>query len=301
MKILMVVNPISGGIDKEPFLKKAGKLLKRYGIDYEIFRTEGIDDERRLKLTLKKVKPDKVVSVGGDGTTLFTSIILLNSGYPMGIVPLGSANGMAVELQVNPDPVEALKDIVMSHVVAGLDMVLVNDKYYSIHIGDVGINAQIVEAYDRDENRGMVTYAKYFIEQLKRQEQFGFTIKANGVIVKESGVMLGICNSRKYGTGVPLNVTGNPMDGRFELVIVKEINAASLIKAGLSKFNERFHDSQSGKVISTEYAEVEFDIPRLLQLDGEVIGKFDHLKINILPGAVRLITHNDNYYLNQLK
>ncbi len=301
MKILMVVNPISGGIDKEPFLKKAGKLLKRYGIDYEIFRTEGIDDERRLKLTLKKVKPDKVVSVGGDGTTLFTSIILLNSGYPMGIVPLGSANGMAVELQVNPDPVEALKDIVMSHVVAGLDMVLVNDKYYSIHIGDVGINAQIVEAYDRDENRGMVTYAKYFIEQLKRQEQFGFTIKANGVIVKESGVMLGICNSRKYGTGVPLNVTGNPMDGRFELVIVKEINAASLIKAGLSKFNERFHDSQSGKVISTGHAEVDFDRPRLLQLDGEVIGKFNHLKINILPGAVRLITHNDNYYLNQLK
>lgn len=298
MKLLFVVNPISGGVDKEPFLTEAKDLCKKYGIDYHIFKTKGMNDEVSLRETLEEYQPDKVASVGGDGTTLFTATVLLNNPLPMGIIPLGSANGMATELYVNAEPLEALKDIIMSEVVEGLDVVVVNNKYYSIHIGDAGINAQIVDAYEKDPNRGMATYAKYFIEELKKPNPFSFTITANGKTISEKGLMLGICNSRKYGTGVPLNISGNPMDGKFEIVVIKNINANTLIKAGLSKFDEKFHDSQNGMVISTKEAVVEFDKPRLLQLDGEVIGKFKSLEIKILKGAVRLITHHDNLYLN---
>jgi len=297
MRLLFVVNPISGGVNKEPFLKSAEALCKKYGVEYEIFKTAGKNDAQNLKQILVKFDPDKVVSVGGDGTTLFTSIVLRNSKYPLGIIPLGSANGMATELFVDPDPVTALKDIIMSRVVAGLDMVVVNDKHYSIHIGDVGINAQIVDSYEKDKNRGMATYAKYFIEELKRISPFEITVKANGKEIKNKGVMVGICNSRKYGTGIPLNLNGNPMDGKFEIVIVENISANSLLKAGLSKFDDNFYDSQNGMVISTTEAEINFEKPRLLQLDGEVIGKFSTLKIKILHGAVKFITHNNNKFL----
>lgn len=297
MRLLFVVNPISGGVNKEPFLKSAEALCKKYGVEYEIFKTTGKNDAQNLKQILAKFDPDKVVSVGGDGTTLFTSIVLRNSKYPLGIIPLGSANGMATELFVDPDPVAALKDIIMSRVVAGLDMVVVNDKHYSIHIGDVGINAQIVDSYEKDKNRGMATYAKYFIEELKRISPFEITVKANGKEIKNKGVMVGICNSRKYGTGIPLNLNGNPMDGKFEIVIVENISANSLLKAGLSKFDDNFYDSQNGMVISTTEAEINFEKPRLLQLDGEVIGKFTTLKIKILHGAVKFITHNNNKFL----
>jgi diacylglycerol kinase family enzyme len=299
MKLLFVVNPISGGVDKEPFLVKAKSICKKYGIDYHIFKTTGKDDDDRLNDVLQDYKPDRVASVGGDGTTLFTSIALLNSFIPMGIIPLGSANGMAEELFVNPKPDEALRDIIMSDIIGRLDMIKGNDTYYSIHIGDVGVNAQIVEAYEKDKNRGMTTYAKYFMEELKDMKAFDIKIEADGKTMKEKGVMLGICNARKYGTGVPLNLDGNPMDGKFELVLVKKIDRNSLLKSGLSKFDERFYDSQNGIVISTQKAEISFKQARLLQLDGEVIGKFDKIKIEILIGAVRLITHNDNLYMSQ--
>ena len=298
MKLLFVVNPISGGVNKEPFLKDAEAICEKYGVEYEIFKTTGKNDEKNLKLILDKFDPDKVASVGGDGTTLFTSIVLRNSKYSLGIIPLGSANGMATELFVNPAPVDALKDIIMSQVVAGLDMVVVNGKHYSIHIGDVGINAQIVDSYEKDKNRGMATYAKYFIEELKRISPFDISIKANGKEIKSKGVMVGICNSKKYGTGIPLNLNGNPMDGKFEIVIVENISANSLLKAGLSKFDDSFYDSQNGMVISTTEAEINFEQPRLLQLDGEVIGKFSELKVKILPEAVKFITHNNNEFLN---
>ena len=297
MKILFVVNPISGGIDKEPFIKEAESKCKKYGIHYQIFKTTGTDDEKHLEEVLSRFKPDKVASVGGDGTTLFTAIAVMKKDIPMGIIPLGSANGMATELSVNPEPSKALEDLIMSEVFAGLDMLVVNEKHYSIHIGDVGINANIVDAYDKDKNRGMTTYAKYFIEELKYLTPFKINIKANGKTYLENGLMVGICNSRKYGTGVPLNLDGNPMDGIFEIVVVENINLNSLIKIGLSKFDESFHDNQNGMLISTDEAEILFDQPRLLQLDGEVIGEFEKLKITMIKGAVKLITHHGNAYL----
>jgi len=299
MKLLFVVNPISGGVDKEPFIKNARGICEKYGIAYEIFKTTGKNDLENLKAMLPNVNPDKVLSVGGDGTTLFTSIALLDTGYPLGIIPLGSANGMATELFVNPNPIEAFKDILFSQVIEGLDMLVVNDEHYSIHIGDVGVNASIVESYEKDKNRGMATYAKYFLEELKQLKPFNFSITANGKTIKNSGLMVGICNSRKYGTGVPLNIDGNPMDGKFEIVVIEKINSNTLLKAGLSKFDESFYDSQNGISISTTKAKIKFEEPRLLQLDGEIIGDFSELNIEIMPGAVQLITHYDNLFLKK--
>jgi len=297
MKLLFVVNPISGGIDKEPFLKEAESICEMFGHEYHVFRTTGKDDEHELTKKVVLVNPDKVISVGGDGTTLFTSLVLKGSDYPMGIIPMGSANGMATELFVNPNPVEALKEIIMSEIFAGLDIVVVNDKFYSIHIGDVGVNAQIVYNYEKDPNRGMITYAKYFLEQLKELKHFPVKITANGKTIEKNAYMAAICNARKFGTGVPLNIEGNPMDGKFEIVLVTRIDAASLFKAGLASFDESFYDHQSGKVISTNYAEIEFDKPRILQLDGEVIGEFKNLKVEIINSAVKFITTRNNKYL----
>lgn len=300
MKLLFVVNPISGGVDKEPFLKEANFLCEKYGIDYHIFKTTGKNDKENLKKILPEYKPDKVLSVGGDGTTLFTALALMGSGYPMGIIPQGSANGMATELFVNPNPIEAMKDIIMSERIAGLDILRVNDEHYTTHIGDVGINAQIVESYEKDSNRGMATYAKYFIDELARMKPFSVRVNANDETYHEKALMVGICNARKYGTGVPLNVQGNPMDGKFELVLINRISASTLLKAGLAKFDDSFLDSQASKVVVTEYAEIDFDEPRLLQLDGEVIGKFKKIKVEMLKGAVNFITHGENTYLTKI-
>lgn len=297
MNILLVLNPVSGGLDKAAFLDKARAVCKKYGYTLKIFETTGKNDGQKLKDAIADFEPRRVVAAGGDGTILLAAIALQNQDIPLGVVPLGSANGMAAELHVNPEPIEAFKDILTSQLVAGLDMLVVNGKHYAIHIGDVGVNARIVEAYSKDENRGMATYAKYFIAELKEMEPVKFTMKYDDETVQDKGVMIGICNARKYGTGVPLNTSGNPMDGKFEVVIIRDFDLNMLIRAGLSKFDERFHDSQKSTVISTGAAQITFDQPQLLQLDGEVIGEFGKLEIKIMKHAVKLVTHSENPYV----
>lgn len=298
MKLFFVVNPISGGIDKEPFLKKAKDLCQLYGIEYKIFKTTGKSDKKNALEQIQAFHPDKVISVGGDGTTLFTAVCLIDTGYPMGIIPLGSANGMATELYVEPDPINALYDIMMTDFVRGLDLLLINGEHYSMHLGDVGINAQIVKSYENDKNRGMVTYAKHFLGELQNLKPFQVKVEADEERYTGEVLMTALCNARKYGTGVPLNTTGNPMDGKFEIVLLEKIDLPSLIRAGLASLNDKYLGSQQSKVITTSKARIEFDRPRLLQLDGEVIEPLQTIDVELLTGAVSLLTTRKNEYVN---
>ena len=289
MRSLIVLNPVSGGDKKEPFLVDAEKLCLKHDVEYSIFETKGEGDQERLRSEVESFKPDRIASVGGDGTILLTATVLMGSSLPMGIVPMGSANGLAEELEIDPDPLDALNEVILSDRIVGLDMIEVNEKYHSIHIGDVGSNANLVESYEKDPNRGIATYAKYFLEELGKLSPFSVEIVTDKEKVEKKALMVAICNARKFGTGIPLTLDGSPMDGKFELVIIEDINISSLIKMGLAKFNERFFDNQLSTILTATKAKIRFDKPRLLQLDGELIGEFKELNVKIMPGAASLI------------
>lgn len=297
MKVLFVINPVSGGVDKEPFIKDAKSKCDKYGIKYHFFKTSGKDDKKKLEKELSEFNPDRLAAVGGDGTFLLSAIALKEKNIPLGIIPYGSADGMASELFVNQDPLEALNDFLISEVITDLDMLMINDKHYMIHMGDVGVNANIIEDYSKDKNRGMSVYAKYFIKKLRETDPFHIQFKCNGKTYNKNGIMISICNGRKFGTGIPINLKGNPMDGKFEIIVIHDFNLNSLLKAGLSKFDESFYENQNLTVVSTDEAKITFKKPRLLQLDGEIIDKYEKINVKIIKGAVKLITHNNNEYL----
>ena len=174
MKVLLAVNPISGGVDKEPFLKYAKEHLDNYGIEYSIFKTTGKDDEVNLQKAVEEYKPDRVASLGGDGTTLFSALTLRDYDVPVGIIPFGSANGMAKELGVASDPKVAFVDFLQSYRLMDLDLIRVNDEHYCMHIGDIGWNAAVVDSFEKDPNRGMITYAKHFLNSLSTIQPVAF-------------------------------------------------------------------------------------------------------------------------------
>lgn len=293
MKLLFIVNPISGGVNKEPFLKDAQQLCNRYGIALNIFKTTGKNDRDELQKILEKERPDKVAAVGGDGTVLFAATSLLGSELPLGIIPKGSANGMAKELDVNANAIEALKEIIMSEVYHSLDLLRINGTHFSMHIGDVGINANLVNSYSADSRRGMMTYAKYFIEEIKRTKAFPVKVEIDGNTTEELCYMVAICNSGRYGTGVILNKQSDLFDGKFEIVLLKKKGIHTLIDAGLTKINESFYKGSHTRTLSGNHARLYFDQPRILQLDGEIIGTFAELEVELLKGAVRIIGSNE--------
>lgn len=288
MEILLIINPISGDKNKTQFIDSAQRLLKKSDVDYHLHKTTGKSDCEKVEELLDSNSPEKIIVAGGDGTLNMFLEPLMKHNIPVGFIPMGSSNGMAVELKLTDSPVKLLEKFLKSETTKKLDLLRVNDAHLLLHLGDIGANANLVENYDKDESRGIFTYAKHFWSEFKNLKSFEFEIITDQMEYERKGVMLAICNGRKYGTGIPLNSVGKMDDGLFELVVVKAVDFSDLITATLSKFDEDFK-IENLETIQAKSAHIRLKDPKLLQIDGEVIDEFQYLNIELLPKALTFI------------
>jgi diacylglycerol kinase (ATP) len=289
MKVLVVINPIAGGADKDIFISYLEIQFMKFDIEYKIYRTTGKDDEDAIREMIDSLRPDRMLGVGGDGTVTISAKCLMGKDIPLGIIPFGSANGMARELDLSEDPEEALDNFLNSKYYRQLDLYSVNDKYIGMHIGDIGLNARIVEGYAKEEGRGMLSYAKHFLKELSQSELVEFSIELNGRTINEKAYMVAFANARKYGSGVVLNWKGDLFDGKIELVIAKDIDIGTLLLAGMTTLNEDLARDDSSDIYSVREARIKTDRKVSVQVDGEFIGQLDDVTIKVIPHAVTLI------------
>lgn len=270
----------------------------RYGYEVSVFETTGTDDVVKLRDKIDKEEPGKMAIYGGDGTFALGARAAMGTDLPLGVVPVGSSNGMAKELGVPVGFDEALEDLLLSRYYADLDMIRINEDRYCLHIADVGINAELVQAFEKDPARGLAVYGKYLLGVLNRAQPFAVRVETPGESKDFEAVMVGISNGRKFGTGVPINTVGNPFDGQFEIDVVREMTAGIALKTGLSALNDLFAEGPHKQTLSVTEAQVSFEEPRLLQVDGEVVGEHQRLDLRIVEGAVKFITTAANPYLH---
>jgi diacylglycerol kinase (ATP) len=289
MKYLFVINPISGGIDKTSIIKT---IKSSFATGFLFFYTTGYGDKEALMKEIEKFQPNIIIAVGGDGTILFCSevIMKLPTKPLLGILPTGSANGMAKELHIPDNYVEAIDIIKKRENESSLDLIQINKDIYCLHIGDAGLNARIVRDYTEDGQRGYFTYAKYFFEEVKKAETFISTIVADGKEYQFEGYMLAVSNAMHYGTGVKVNSISNPSDGKFELSCMSDIGFGTFLRAGLSALDIDFVNEEKEQIISCEKAKITFNRPVTFQVDGEMIGEVSGFEAEIIKSAVTVIT-----------
>jgi diacylglycerol kinase family enzyme len=298
---LIIVNPIAGNIDKNPLYDFLADEQAISPFTYKIYKTTGKNDEKALKKFLNTHQTKCIVAAGGDGTVNLAVRVLLDTKIPLGIIPLGSANGMARELNILRGVVP-LRSLITREKVRGawsvirqsntrkLDLVKINDQYYSLHLSDIGLNAKIVKRFENDNIRGYLGYTRQFFRELPQREKISYRITANDRKHKGHAYMIVIANASRYGSGTVINSRGAPDDGKFELCIVKDINIKGLVKALFSIFRKNVqYQKKDLRVISCSRASVILKRKQVLQVDGEIIGEQDHLSLEILPEAVQVL------------
>lgn len=290
MRLLVVINPISGDKDKSNFTKFVHEKCYSYAIKLRLYLTMGDDaqDQEAIRKEGEDFAPDRIVAVGGDGTLAMAIKIFKGQNIPIGFVPYGSANGMALELNTSQNPEQAFVDCITTHLTLPMDIVRINGND-SIHVADVGLNAEVVAGYDQDPNRGMMTYAKYFVKALKENEILDYRITADGETYEVSGYMLAIANGTRYGTGMYFNPAGNMADGKFEVIVYSDINLAELMRAGLSGIFPELEEKEKNFTVSCRKAVVEVEKPRKLQVDGEALKEVSTIEAEIMEHAVPIL------------
>jgi diacylglycerol kinase (ATP) len=282
--IVMVVNPISGDINKEEMIAAAALFAEKEGLRFHLYETTGTGDTEAIRSFCAKHSPQRVLVAGGDGTIKIVAEALHETDIIIGILPAGSANGLSVDLNL-PETLEENLQVAFHSNYMEMDMVCINN-LKSLHLSDLGLNAQLVKNYENSSTRGKLGYMLQTITTLSEQaEPFMATIKANRHTVKTTARMIVIANSQKYGTGVTINPNGKMNDGKFEIVILKNLD---LLVFGKIITGNIPVGSDDVEIISTDKAVITTNVPVHFQIDGEFIGEETHLDIHILHKEMRI-------------
>ncbi|MEH6308040.1 diacylglycerol kinase family protein [Olivibacter sp. CPCC 100613] len=233
--------------------------------------------------------PDRLLAAGGDGTVKLAAECLLETTIPLAIIPTGSANGMAKEINLKNNIKVAL-ELAITGIPKPIHVLRVNGEL-SIHLADIGINARIVKKFQTLNERGMIGYAKAAWQALKRHKKMHVTINTPGKSRSRKAEMVVIANGTSYGTGVKINKTGSLFDGQFELVIVKWFSILELLKMCFS-FKTRFNPFKT-EIIATDHVQLTTRESTFLQVDGEYIGKVKQVEAELIQEAIRLVCFDE--------
>ena len=282
-KLLFIINPGSGDGEID-YQAEIAEHFKNGKANAECYKLPADCSLEKLKTAIKKSKADRVIAVGGDGTLKLVAECLIGTDKPIGVIPAGSANGMAKELGIPQDLKEAL-DLCAAGTLKKIHAVKLNDQL-CIHLSDIGFNAFLVKKFDELPERGMKTYAKAAWHAFWNHKKMDITLKVDGKTIKEKAAMVAIANATKYGTGLQINPDGKLDDDLFEVIVVKEYAVMEILKIWISKlpWNPK-------KIESYQVSELEIKTKHKVhfQVDGEYLGKVDQVKASILTEALTII------------
>lgn len=280
------MNPISGGINKAALIEQVSHYAQYLKLNLYCFETTGEDDLQKIRDYYTQFNPERVLVAGGDGTLKLVAEALEEEDVLFGILPVGSANGLATDLGLVKSQEENIAIAFQDHFVT-IDCIRINNKM-CIHLSDLGLNAELIKNYEKSAIRGKLGYAlQVFNTLLYAVKSFRVRIKINQELIETKARMIVIANSQKYGTGVVINPIGIMGDGKFELIILKKITLGIFMKIVMGKIAD---SSENITVISSDQAVIEINKPISFQIDGEYFGTETHLNINMAARKLKIAT-----------
>ncbi|MGM9476868.1 diacylglycerol/lipid kinase family protein [Pedobacter sp. GSP4] len=283
MKLLFIINPGSGSHDIN--LKEViNAHFKAKDTTIDLFELPEDCSLDKIKEKIAKAKADRVVAVGGDGTLKLVAECLLNTKTPIGIVPAGSANGMAKELGI-PTAIEEALAILEEGSLQKIHVVKLNNEI-CIHLSDLGFNAYLVKKFDTLPQRGMWGYAKATWHALWNHKRMEVQLKLQNETVTSKAAMVAIANATMYGSGLKINPNGKLDDELFEVVLVKDYSYLEILKIWITKlpFNPK-----KIEVFQTAEVKVSSKHKAHFQVDGEYIGRVNTVTASIIPAAITVV------------
>ncbi|MCW3114290.1 MAG: hypothetical protein JWR18_2686 [Segetibacter sp.] len=286
--ILFVVNPISGGKDKKDYQDAIEKYFAPLPHNIELFLLDDKNNAQNLERHIEKLKPQVVVAVGGDGTVTMVAKQIVGKDIILGILPAGSANGMARELNIPENIEEALK-IIENGRVKEMDVLKINN-LLCLHLSDIGLNARLVKYFEDGNRRGKLGYAKVALRVLFRTQNIRVIIETKDSEITRDAFMVVLANASKYGTGAVINPTGDLYDGLFEVVIIRQLSIITLIKMWL---RPKTLNPKKIEVVQAKAVRIQTHRKVHFQVDGEYIGKVHTISAKVLPAHLKILLPED--------
>jgi diacylglycerol kinase (ATP) len=238
-KIIYLINPISGTRGKSSLQELITRRTQEKGIAFSILPTNAEGNYAFLIAHIEKDGITDIIVCGGDGTVNSVASALTGTNIRIGIIPMGSGNGLAFAAGIPKNPSRAL-DIIFAGQASFIDAFLINGQFSCMLCG-IGFDAKVAHEFARQPKRGLQTYIKISLANFFRARPYKFRIglspsDGSGGDTGGTGVLpaghtvffpveaffINIANGDQFGNHVTIAPRASLDDGLLDIVIVKK-------------------------------------------------------------------------------
>lgn len=283
--IHFIVNPIAGKGNNQ--LSEA--LLKTYFPETEysisVKKTAFVLHAAALTKSSIAAGAQIIVACGGDGTINEVASCLVNTSVVLGILPMGSGNGLASNLKI-PKNLKKAFSIIKNQKVTAIDTGTINEAPFFSNTG-VGFDAHVISDFEENTTRQLFSYLKSTLRTLKKNQYKNVVeLKYNGTTELISPFLLFVSNSNEMGYKMSLTPKASLQDGLLDIVIVPELSNYKLFTFTLLFLFKKHHwmkEVRFKQITSLEVKSLD-DTILTVQKDGELfVPKEPRIKIAIHP------------------
>ncbi|UEG50904.1 YegS/Rv2252/BmrU family lipid kinase [Ferruginibacter lapsinanis] len=294
-KIIYFINPISGTKNKGLVIEKIKERTKQQNIPFEILHTNAAGNYFYLKEKIDTEEITDIVICGGDGTINKIVNALLDVDVKVGIIPMGSGNGLALAAKI-PRQIDKALDVIFTGKASYIDSFFINDSFSCMLCG-LGFDAQVAHDFASQQSRGLSTYVKQTINNFLIAQPYLFEITNVGNSFTTEAYFISIANSNQFGNNFTIAPKASLSDGLLDVVVVKKMSKFRLLlsilkhisRGEISEYNDKtFHDKdvlyfQTDKLIIRNLDRAP------LHIDGDPATTAGKFSFEIIPDAFKLI------------
>lgn len=269
-RALMLVNPNArrGSEAVDPIANR----LRFLGLDVLVEKFDS-PDELAADIARRRHEVDLVVVCGGDGTMNAAARAIIETGLPMGVIPMGTANDLARTLHI-PESFIKAADIIAAGHTRKIDVGLVNKRPF-FNVASVGLSAELAHKLDKGVKRrwGKLGYAMTALKIASTAHPFSAEIISSSGTSKVKTLQVAVGNGRYYGGGTVVEADAKIDDGTLDLYSLEARDVWQLV-AMLGAFRRGTHGTW--REVRTEKC-TEFDLrtpePMDVNVDGDIVTK----------------------------
>lgn len=159
---------------------------------------------------------DLVIVGGGDGSLNAAAPALVETGLPLGVLPLGTANDFARTLAIPPDPAQAAR-IIVAGFKSPIDLGEVNGHLF-FNVASIGFSAELAADLTEHAKKrwGKLGYAIAAARILARSQLFSAYLDHDGTTEKIRTLQVSVGNGKHYGGGMTVEETATADDGKLD-------------------------------------------------------------------------------------
>lgn len=283
-KIFLVINQYAGHKEGAKAVNFVIPYLVQNGHSVEYLFTNHPGHATELAQKASADGFDLVVAVGGDGTVNEVAQGLIGSDTPMGIIPMGSGNGLARELKISMDMRKSTRTLVEGENMQ-LDVCKLNDQRFLCTSG-IGFDAMIADKMSKASSRGFLKYVQLVVQESIFFKPLGVRMEVDGTLIEEKVFLITFANASQFGNNAFIAPAASMTDGLIDVVVVRKFAKIWMPVFAVALFSKLiprlpFVDCYKAQQIKLELADTpyyHFDgepgklvVPAKIELDGQKI------------------------------